>query len=304
MFRKSLISAALLLALAIPAQADWTVHKNADLAKTGAYGWSISLPDTWMQIPDVKPAWPEGAGYTAPGGQTHITIAKSPRPTEAEQAQLAGRGFSKSQRKVKAYNMLEFTKQANAQTEQILYITTPRGEYRINMCFDESSKEDMNKILKSFTFINDPLAKADAPWPVSFGPEQTFTVACPHDCRIAMFSDGFTVSKNGKTIVQGKMYENSDPPAQSFRGMARQLGMHFKPDGKEPAKFPPYEIGSITAYEVMGQQTNNNYYGPLIYVPLRHAKWKVLECYLADQDSAQDFFKIVNTIKPQAPAVK
>lgn len=287
----------LLLTLAAPASAGWTIHKNADLAKQGAYGWSISLPDTWMQIPDVRPAWPEGAGYTAPGGQPHITIAKSPRPTEAEQNQLIGRGFSKSQRQVKAYQMLEFNKRVNSLNERILYLNTPRGEYRINMSFDDSSQEEMDKILKSFTFINDPLAKADAPWPTSFGPEQTFTIAHPHSCQITMLSDGFTVSKGGKTIMQGKMFANSDPPAQSFRGMARQLSMHFKPDGLEPAKFSPYEIGSLTAYEVMGQQANKNYYGPLIYIPLRHSKWKVLECYLVDQDSAQDFFRIVNTIK-------
>ncbi|MBQ7567935.1 hypothetical protein IJT17_03940 [bacterium] len=304
MIKKTLISAMLLLSLASPAYADWTVHKNADLAKQGAYGWTVSLPDTWMQLPDVKPAWPEGAGYTAPGGQTYITIAKSPRPTETEQAQLTGRGFSKSQRQVKSYNMLEFTKQTGAQTERLLYLSTPRGEYRIFMCFDGSSQEDMNKILKSFTFINDPQAKADAPWPVSSGPEQTFTIACPHDCHIDMQSSAFTVTQNGKTIMQGKLYENSDPPAQSFRGMARQLGMHFKPDGQEPAKFTPYEIGSVTAYEVMGQQANQNYYGPLIYVPLYHSKWKVLECYLTDQDSAQIFFRIVNTIKPQKTAAK
>lgn len=295
--KSCLLGLVLALGLALPAQADWTVQKNTDLAKQGAYGWSVSVPDTWQQLPDVQPPWPQGAGYASPDGHSFIIISKASRPTESEQKQLLQRGFTKSQRTVKSYQVTEYTANIYKNAERLLYLTTPHGEYRLTITYPPENQATVEQILESFSFINDPKAQPADAWPSATNPEQSYTISYPQDCQIAMQAQGFTISRQGKVLMRGTLHENSEPPAQSFRGMARQLCRQFQPNANPPAKFTPYEIGKVTAYEVIGQRQDNSYYGPLVYVPLNRGKCKVLECYLENQADATDFFKIINTIK-------
>ena len=288
---------ALAVSLVLPAQADWTVHKNADLAQKGVYGWSISLPDTWTELPDVQPPWPQGAGYTSPDGHAYVIISKPARSTDSEKQQLVKRGFAKSQRTLKSYQVTEYSANLNKDAERFLYLTTPHGEYRLTVCCPPEETATVEQILQSFAFINDPKAQPAAVWPSATNPEQSYTISYPQDCQMQMQSQGFTISRQGRVLMRGTLHANSEPPAQSFRGMARQLCRQFQPNANPPAKFTPYEIGKVTAYEVIGQRQDNSYYGPLVYIPLSKGECRVLECYLENQEAATDFFRIINTVK-------
>ncbi len=304
MFRNACICALLLLTLSFPAWADWSTYKNEDLAKAGAYGWSLSLPEDWVQLPDVKPAWPQGGGYGCTQRQSTLLISRSAQPTKNEQNSLRSRRFREESVKIRDYQAKQFTYAAGTDITRYLFISTPKGEYRLELHFPASSIAEIDKILQSFTFINDPHATPEAPWATFDDSNNGYTIKYPPTVTVQKTERGFKILKGTSTLMEGKLYENSEPPAQSFRGMARMLGMHFRSANGDLAKFAPYEVGPLTGYEIMGQKPDKSYYGPLVYLPVRHARWKVLELYLHDQKAANEFFRIVNTYQlataPQA----
>lgn len=276
----------------------WKTQINRDIVAPHM-GWSVDIPAYWVSVPDIQPAWPLGAGYRDHSGTSGFFIVLLDNCPADEQKGLSERGYVLGSTRIGGHPAVTYTRVTGQVVEQSNYVTIGDDTYRITMFCPVAVRATFERIYRSFTFVrNSQDSAAIKSWTSFVNEHLGYEFSHPSDCTVKSMGVFASLSKNGKIVAKVSPVESQPDNGQSFRGFARSVGKTAIPGAQTLAKFAPYTIGSLTAYEAIWQTEDNQYYGPVVYIPLNNAQgYRALQIVLLDTQFMDDFFKLVNSTK-------
>lgn len=277
---------------------DWSSHRN-DSVGSGRSGWSFSLPDSWVSIPDVIPGWPHGEGWRTRDGKTSFLVAWLPSVHDSEYETLRSRHYLETTETAAGKSCRMFRKIKGPSFEQVIYLPSASGVYRISAFGSTRDKAVLQKALDSFTLTAPAAEGSNLNTYSNSNLALTLTLPSEKDARLETRDNakGFTISAGGTEIIRATPRTDSPLSGQSFRGLARQIGRNHIPDAQELTRFEPRQIADYTSYLAVWKTGNGSYVGPIIYIPYKRGSYTVLEIELLDPKHIDTFFKVVDTLK-------
>ena len=273
--------------------------KNVELGDGKRCGWKIDLPKDWVQIPDVKPGWPLAAGWRTPEGKTGIVVTFLNSVNESEYEVLRGRRFLESEKSISEYKGKLFYQITGPNFKQILYIERPEGVYRLTAFGITKYKVKLQNIVDSFGLLSPSECKSEAVESYS-NANMAISFSLPADVaslEVKELSKGIEVRKSGKKIMSVVPRSMSAENGQSFRGLCRQIGKNYISEAESLSRFEPYVLAGKNGYLAVWQKSNQEYVGPMIYVPYNRGTNNILEFKLEDPEEINLFFRLVNSVK-------
>lgn len=287
---------------------NWVTRENVDLCKGRRLGWSIETPSHWVAIPDVRPGWPEGAGFRSPSANSGVIITWMSALPTTELASLRSRGFHESECRVGGFTGTVFTRNGEGKLYKIYYVDRLGETYRLSLYAPASDGNSISHAVKSFSFVRSATSASNnqgnrdnvgngEQWRALDNTAAGFSLSYPGVYEERLTAEGFELLEAGQVVLRGTLRAHSTTPGQSFRGYARALGKTTIPQAQELGKFAPYEIDGVTAYEAIWKLSDGNVYGPVVYVPLQSQQYGVLELTLVKGHELNTFFRVVNSLR-------
>jgi len=292
----------LLLLTVLPAEAaGWARHENRDLIGNDRAGWALETPADWVAIPDVRPAWPLGAGFRAPSGQSGVVVTWSARVPEGELEVLSGRGFQETEGRVAGHPARIFCRSGPEGLQRLAYLALPQGTFRVRLFGATEGFETLDRVLASFQLLRGvPVGEAER-WTHHQDPTAGYTLSYPADWTMKTLPEGFALSDAAGPAVRVTVRPAGQQPGQSFRGFARSMGKDTIPGATLLERFEPRDVAGLTGYLAVWRLQDGGYCGPIAYLPLKGSA-RALELVLLRPEAGEGFFRIVDSFHPVAPS--
>ena len=294
---RSLALALLVLCLALPVHAaDWTRRENRALIQGSRAGWALETPADWVGIPDVKPAWPLGAGYRDPKGTLGVLVTWVPQVGAGELESLARRGYQESPARVAGHEARIFGRSGADSVHRVAYLSLPEGSYRIVLFSAPGGGEVLDRILGSFQLVRGLAPSDPGRWASHEDPGAGYRVSYPCDWSLKDRAEGFELSNRDGVVVRATARRPEGEAGLSLRGFARSAGRTTLPGAVSLERFEPIDAGGITGYLAVWKLQGGELRGPVVYLPLA-APWKALELVLLQPREEEAFFRLVDSFR-------
>lgn len=285
----------LVLSLLAPAYAaGWTRHENRDLIEGSRPGWALETPQDWVAIPDVRPAWPAGAGFRDPSGKQAVLITWVAKLPGGEQDSLKTRGYAETTCRVAGHDARLFSRNAQGLVQRFAYLPAPGGLYRLSLAGPAEAEETLDKILRSFQLVTGLSPTGPDRWAVHTDPAG-FQLSYPGSWKVKAGTAGLELATDQGVAVRSAVRRSE--AGQSFRGYARSIGKSTIPGAASLERFEPVDAGPATGYLAVWKLATGELYGPVVYLPLTGGR--ALELTQVQAQVGEEFFRIVDSFRAQ-----
>ncbi len=292
----------LLLLTMLPAEAaGWARHENRDLIREGRAGWALETPADWVAIPDVRPAWPLGAGFRAPAGQSGVVVTWAPRIPDGEVGGLPGRGFQEVLGRLAGHPARIFSRSGPEGLQRLAYLALPQGTFRVRLFGAPEETETLDRVLASVQLIRGVPVSRPERWTRHEDATSGYTLSYPAEWTMKALPEGFELGDADGPTIRATLRPPGQQPGQSFRGFARSLGKDTIPGTTTLERFEPLDVAGLTGYLAVWRLQDGSLCGPIAYLPLKGAR-RALELVLLRPDVGEGFFRLVDTFHQVAPS--
>lgn len=292
------LSALLLLlafSLVLPASAGgWSRHENRELIQGSRPGWALETPPEWIDIADVKPPWPLGAGFRDPSGRSGVVVTWVAKLPGGELDSLKTRGYAETGCRLAGHDARLFTRNSDGRVQRFAYLTAPEGVYRVTLFGTSDAEQTLDQILRSFQLVTGLSPTGPEKWATHQDPAG-FQLSYPGGWSVKSGSAGFDLASAKGVAVRAALRKGD--AAQSFRGFARSIGKTTIPGASSLERFEPVDAGGATGYLAVWKLASGELYGPVVYLPLSGGR--SLELTLLEPEAGDEFFRIVDSFRAQ-----